>query len=148
MKDGRMAQGGAQTHTMKCTFKHESDSTVSAKFKAGMEGIGLNVGGSKEQHTSVHFELNVTFWTGGKEDEDQSTAAAAGAAGTRRGSVELRTLLTQLDLMQYLPKLKQLGYDKVADVEQLQEEKLTKDIAMAPGHAARLRGHFTSNTGK
>jgi hypothetical protein len=71
MRNGRMGEGGAQTKSMKCTFQHESDSTVSADFKAGMDGIGLKVGGKKAQHMSVHFELSVSFWTGGAEDDDE-----------------------------------------------------------------------------
>jgi hypothetical protein len=70
MKNGRMSDEGSRMKTTNCTFKHATTSAVTAKFKAGMQGLNLSVGAAKEEHLSVHYELSVRFWTGGPEDNE------------------------------------------------------------------------------
>ena len=61
MVEGRTEQG-SHTLSYKCDFTHQSASAKSAKLTAGMQGIGLDLGGSKETQMSVNEVCVVEFW--------------------------------------------------------------------------------------
>ena len=62
MMQGRMDTKGAQTKSYECNFSYSSDAAKAAQLKAGMQGIGLDLGGMKEEHSTVDELYTVEFW--------------------------------------------------------------------------------------
>jgi hypothetical protein len=62
MTQGRMDTNGAQTLSYECNFSYSADEAKSAQLKAGMQGIGLDFGGSKEEHKTIDETCTVEFW--------------------------------------------------------------------------------------
>ena len=62
MINGRCAGQGGGSTKYECDFKHDASTSVSAKFKAGLQEVGLNVGGSKQEHMAVKYHFVVEFW--------------------------------------------------------------------------------------
>jgi hypothetical protein len=65
MKQGRMDTDGAQTLSYECKFSYSADVAKSKQLKAGMQGIGLDFGGSKEEHSTIDETCTVEFWSSG-----------------------------------------------------------------------------------
>ena len=62
MVQGRVDRKGAQTKSYECNFSYSSDTAKSAQLQAGMQGIGLDLGGLKEEHMTVDEAYTVEFY--------------------------------------------------------------------------------------
>ena len=62
MVEGRMDTQGAQTLSYECNFSYSADEAKSKQLKAGLQGIGLDLGGSKEEHSTIDETCTVEFW--------------------------------------------------------------------------------------
>jgi hypothetical protein len=67
MMEGRMDTKGAQTKSYECHFIYRADTAKSAQLKAGMQGIGLDLGGMKEEHSTIDETYTVEFWSAGAQ---------------------------------------------------------------------------------
>ena len=60
MKDARMGAGNAST--WECNFSYDQDAQSTAKVAGGMQGIGLEMGGSTKSHAHVNQNYVVEFY--------------------------------------------------------------------------------------